>query len=171
MTTELTTEKAKHQYCKEALEYKTDIEWRFIGLGERLYKIKQERLYEAGWSSWDEFEMELKMSPATVSKLLRIYEIFILRYRFTPKQIATAGGWSSVAELLPSIKEDTPRERAKELLELVTDQSRLDLRKTLHEHKTGVDMAKCKHKPDDYYILKIYRCCGDREVIEDTRKK
>jgi hypothetical protein len=164
---ELTTEREKHQYCKETLEYKTDIEWRFVGLGERLYKIKQERMFEAGWSSWEEFEMELKMSPATVSKLLRIYEIFILKYSFTPKQIAETGGWSVVAELLPSIGENATKARIKELFAVATSQSRSDLRKTLLEAKTGIDMTKCKHM--DSYTIKICRTCGDRELIEDSR--
>jgi hypothetical protein len=168
MTTEL-TEKEKHQYCKDALDFKTDIEWRFIGLGERLFRIKQERLFEAGWTSWEEFEMELKMSPATVSKLLRIYEIFVLKHNFTPKQIASAGGWSVVAELLPAIAPDAPRSRLKELLGIAEEQSRPDLRRTLLEAKTGIDMRKCTHK--DYYVIKICRGCGDRWTIEDTRKQ
>lgn len=159
------SETKKNEYCNGAIKLKIDIERDFIVLGEMLYRIKKEQMFEAGWSSWEEFEMELKLSSATISKIIRIYEIFCLRYSFTAKVLAEAGGWSSIAEVLPVINEDTTRKRAEELLDICTTQSRTDVRRTIQEAKTGVDMTKCKHL--DTYTLQICRDCGERIRLEE----
>ena len=161
---QLTTETQKNNFCKSALLVKRDIEFSFLQLGEMLHRIKKESLFEAGWSSWEEYEMELKMSSATISKIMRIYEIFVLRYSFTPKLLAEAGGWSMVAEILPVISETTPRQRVEELLDNCINQSRTDVRRTIQEARSGIEMKDCKH---DFYTIRVCRICGLREKIYD----
>lgn len=161
------TENQKHNYCKSALLLKRDIEFTFLQLGEMLHKIKQDRLFEAGWSSWDEYEMELKMSSGTISKLIRIYELFVLCHKFTPKQIAGAGGWSVVAELLPVVAETTPHARVEELLGICAEQTRTDLRRTVTEVKRG---SPCSHAKTHRLILEICDDCGYKtRIIEDEK--
>ena len=154
------TENQKHNFCNDAIIAKRNIEWKFLEFGAMLHKIKAERYYEAGWSSWEEFEMELKMSSATISKLLRIYETFVLRYEFKPQELAHVGGWSVVAEFLPLVKEDTPKKEIVGWLSGAKEQTRADIRRTITEKKTGVSMATCKHK--DTYTITICRDCGER---------
>lgn len=161
MNNEITpfSEKKRHEFCLEALDLKKNIECDFLELGMLLYKIKEERYYEAGWSSWEEYVMELKMSESSISRLIRIYQIFILRFKFAPAQLAPIG-WTNVAELLPQIKETTPRNDVHGWLDEMADLSRSDLRRTITERKKGVSMDDCKHK--DTYTIKICRDCGDR---------
>lgn len=160
------TEKKKHDICVEAIEAKKDIEWKFLDLGRMLYEIKAERLYEAGWDSWDLYCMDLKLSEGTISKLFRIYEVFVLHYKVEPERLAAAGGWSSVAEILPLVDpETTPKSEVNRLLGIVSDQPRKDARATLREEKMG---APCKHKHTHRLVLEI--CddgCGQRWRIEE----
>lgn len=157
------SESQKHNLCKSALLLKRDIEVSFLQLGELLYKIKTGNLFEAGWESWEEYEMEFRMPPSTISRLIRIYEVFRLRYSFPQAELADIG-WSGLAEILPVLPPETPRARAEELMGQVAVQSRTDLRRTIKEAKTGIDMSKCKHK--DTYTLRICRDCGER-IRED----
>ncbi|HEC30460.1 MAG TPA: hypothetical protein ENI66_00400, partial [Candidatus Yonathbacteria bacterium] len=74
MKNELIKEQDKHKFCNVAIAFKGDLEWKYIELGAMLYRIRKERLYEAGWSSWDEYTMEFKLSKSSISRLLRVYE-------------------------------------------------------------------------------------------------
>lgn len=154
------SEEKRHGFCLKAIELKKDIESRFLELGGFLHEIKENRDYEAGWSSWEEYTMELKMSKATISKLIRIYQIFILKFKFSPAKLANLGGWSVVAEMLPQIKENTPRSDVQDWLGEMVDLPRSDVRRAIIERKTGVSMNDCKH--EDTYTIKICRDCGDR---------
>ena len=166
MTTEL-TEAKKHAYCQKAMELKKDIEWKFLDLGKMLFDIKRELMFEAGWSSWEEYCMELKLSAATISKLLHIYEVFVVFYGIKPEQLAEAGGWSSVAELLPLVKpETTPRSEVTRLLGIVIKQPRTEARKTIGDEIRG---APCKHKQTRLLLLEICEDgCNERWNVTDN---
>lgn len=162
------TETQKHNVCKSALLLKQDIEHSFLHLGEMLHQIKTDSLFLAGWSSWEEYEMELKMSSATISKLIRIYEVFVLKYKFKSLQLAEVGGWSVVAEILPVVSETTSKQRVEELLGLCAEQNRTDLRKSVKEEQRG---SPCKHLHRHKLILSICDNCGDKErLYEDPTK-
>lgn len=156
------SENEKNSFCKRAIAAKNDIEFRFVNLGAMLYKIKEEHLYEAGWTSWEDYAQELKMSPSSISRLIRIYEVFILRYKFAISQLANIG-WTNLAELLPDVQEDTKKEKVQEWLGQAAELTNTDLRRTITERRKGVDMAKCLHK--NSYTIKICPDCGDRRRI------
>ncbi len=156
------SEQQKHNLCKSALLLKRDIEVSFLQLGELLYKIKNETLFEAGWESWEEYEMEFRMPSSTISRLIRIYEVFRLRYSFPQAELAEIG-WSGLAEILPILPPEASKSRAEELMGQVAVQSRSDLRRTIKEAKTGISMSKCKHP--NAYVIKVCPDCGDREKI------
>ena len=163
MKNEIVKEEHKHGICIAAIEMKNSIEGRFLKLGQMLYLIKTQRLHEAGWDSWEDFEMELKLPASTVSRLIRLYEIFELRFKIAPAQIAKAGGWTVVAEFLPDISEDTKRGEVEGWMDEAALMPRTDLRRTIVERRKGTDMTKCSHK--DTYQLKVCRDCGDRWKI------
>lgn len=154
-------------YCNQTLRLKKDIEGSFVMLGEYLHTIKENQLYEPQWSSFEEFCFELKMSSNMVNKLMMIYKTFILGYGFTQEQIATAGGWSVIAEVLPQI--DSKKSALKWLASCAT-LTRSDLRKELLEAKTGIPMKQCEHK--DTYTVEICRNCGQsHEVFPSEQTK
>lgn len=149
-------------YCNDALLLKDTIEVSFLSLGERLYNIRERKMYEGQWSSFSEYVMEFKnISEGTASKLINIYQKFVITYGIEPRQIAGAGGWSVIAETLPLVKS---KDDAIHWLEQSTLLSRSDLRRTIQEAKTGVDMADCKH--EDTYTIEVCRICGVRHTVE-----
>jgi len=158
------SEKENYDFCQQTIELKEDIENQFLVLGQRLLQIREKRLYEAGYETFDLFSMELKMSGSTISKLINIYALFILKYGFEKKKLTQAGGWTVVAEVLPLIK---TKEDAKYWLNKASLYSRQDLRIALTEKKTGVDQVKCKHK--DSYTITICRTCALRQKIDEAK--
>ena len=147
-------------YCNKAIEIKKDIEINFITLAEYLYNIKEHNLFEPQWDSFVEFSMELKMSSNMINKLVQMYKTLVLGYGITFDEIATAGGWSAVKEVLPAI---TSKSEAVKWLGKAGTLTRSDIRKELIERKTGVSMSKCKHV--NTYLLEICKDCGDKHQV------
>ena len=146
------------QYCQNTLAFKDNIERDFLELGERLYNIRENALYEPQWASFGEFCMEMRnLSPASVSKLINVYKRFEVDYKIPKKLITDAGGWTLVADLLPVV---SSRKEAMDWLDEASVLTRSDLHKRILEKKSGVDMSKCKHV--DTYSITICRDCGER---------
>lgn len=161
-------EHKNYQFCQDTIQLKEDIEGHFLELGHRLYKINNDRLYESGYESFDEYCLELKMSRGTISKLINIYSLFILKYEFDNKQLAGVGGWTVIAEVLPLIK---TKKDASYWLEKASLFSRRDLRIAITESKTGIDQYKCKH--NDSFSINICNKCGYKTRLyekEQTKK-
>jgi hypothetical protein len=154
------SEERRHDLCLIAIGLKKNIEVSFLELGGALHEIKERRHYEAGWSSWEEYLLELKISQSMVSRLIRIYEVFVLKYEFAPRQIAEAGGWTTVAQLLPEIKEDTPKLRVNTWLTEMIGLTRSDALGAIKDRKRGYTAEECE--PHDTYTIKICRKCGER---------
>lgn len=155
-------EAKKHEYCKTALSMEADARLLYLKLGERLYNIRQERLYEPAWSDWHEFCMEFRdLSIASISKMIAVYETFILKHGYKPQELAKAGGWSKLYELTVHIKS---KKDAEHWLGLAESQPRGALREFLLEAKTGVDIRDCKHKKT--YTIEVCEDCGRRVLTE-----
>lgn len=158
--------KGRTGFCMETLELKLTLEKDFVELGRRLFKIKSDGLWQGGWESWPEYLQEIKLKDSTASRLIRIYEQFVLQCGFAPAQIAKAGGWTVLAETLPMIKS---REDAVYWFEVASGmRNRTDLRRTLHEEKHGTNMMTCEHK--DTFTIQICRTCGLRTREYDEEK-
>lgn len=161
------TERQKHSICQDAIELKKDIEVDFWTLGKMLFEIKEGKLWVAGWDSWEEYCMEFKFanSDATISKLTRLHSVLVLEHKIPPARLAEAGGWSSLAEVLPMIKDDTSTKKVNELLEIAIKQPRKHLRTTIREMKRG---EPCKHKKKRLLLLDICEDgCGERWSVTD----
>lgn len=162
------TEKRKHDICQSAIRMKQSIEEDFLTLGKMLYEIKTQELWRAGWDSWDEYAMEFRFSGPTISKLQRIHEVLVMQYKIEPAKLAAAGGWSSVAEILPLIDpETTPTTRVRELLGLATEQTRKDFRATVFEIKKG---HPCKHPNRRRVVIDMCLTCPDRIVVDNGKE-
>lgn len=144
-------------YCEKAIELKKNIEGSFLDLGELLYNIKEHRMYEPQWSSFEEYCFELKMSSNVIYKLIQIYKTFIIGYGFTHSEVITAGGFSLLQDILPVIK---TKKDAMEWLKKSEVLTRSDLRKEIKEQKTGISMTSCKHP--ETYTVEICKHCNER---------
>jgi len=149
---------AKHQFCIKTLELKDQIEGGFLELGQRLGRIKRSLMYEPHWSSWEEYLMELGISNSMASRLINIYERFVVDWKIAPAKLVAAGGWTVVAKILPRV---TDRQDALEWLSKAKTLSRTDLGRELAEEETGLQQSDCKH-PDAFLL----RCCPDCQLKE-----
>lgn len=147
-----------YNYCQQTIALKSKIEQNYLELCARLWKIRSERLFEGQYAEWELFLEELKITPSVASRLVKIYEVFVIQQGFSQEELEKAGGWSVVAELLPVA---TDKKASKELLELASTYTRQHLR----EHVLSLKIAPeshvdCKHR--DYYDLRICRDCGEK---------
>jgi len=158
--TKLTSVK-KQQYCEKAVLLEEAGRAMYLTLGEMLFNIRSERLYEPFWDSWQEYTMEFKdLSGASISKLITVYEVFVIKYGFSIEELARAGGWTKLYKIAISSK---TREEANDLLEAAKTLTRKDLEATLRELETGIDMSKCLHP--DAILVRICPDCGDKHRI------
>ena len=151
----------KKEVCDEAIELKKTIETHFLALGEKLLIIKQNSLYAPLYDTWLLFLDEMRMSESMASRLMGIYEKFILEYRIAPAQVIEAGN-ANMQEILPHANTE---KKAKELVHLAETLTRQHLREELKELKSGREMGDCAH--NNSYIIKIKVCrgCGSKERV------
>jgi hypothetical protein len=129
--------------CNKALALKHDIEKSFLALGKLLHEIKEKRLFEEGFESWGEFLMEMRMSESMSSKLITIYQRFILELQITPKRIAEAGGWTVVYDLVPLAKD---KESAEDWLDRAGSMTRSDIKKEAMVARGLPEPKDCEHE-------------------------
>lgn len=158
--------KVNFTYCEETIRMKDELELSYLKLAERLHRIHLNRMYLPNFETFDDFLEEIKISKATASKMINIYLTFVVKYKIEDKKLALAGGWSVVAETLPYI---TSKTAALDWLVKCKHLTRADLRKSLLEKKTGIDMRDCDHEDEEK--ITFYKCkrCGNthREYDEN----
>lgn len=153
----------RHNYLRETIGLKDELEKGFLVLAERLKKIRDEILYEGNYDSFEDFIAELDMSRSTCYKLIAVYEKFILLGELDPQEVAKRG-WGNLSMFSNMIG---TKEKAREVFELVSPLSRSDAIKTLHEMKTGIAMATCSHADlEDIHFTECRQCHERIKVYE-----
>lgn len=158
------SEDENKKYCDSTLELEKGARMVYLMLGERMYTIREQRLYEPFWDTWTEYCMEFKdLSTSAISKIISVYEVFILEYKFTPEELANSGGWTKLYDILKHVHS---KKDALKWLEMAETHSRQDLGKFLIEEETGVSMHECKHTKT--YVVRICEDCGERTEVFET---
>lgn len=149
------TDQNKKEYCDKTVALEEGARTVYMMLAERLHNIKTDRLYEPYWGSWHEFTMEFKdLSPASISKMISVYDLFVLQYKFKPAELTKAGGWTKLYQMMKHIHS---KKDAEKWLEKASVLSRQDLEKEIVISKTGIEMSECAHK--DTYLVRVCRDC------------
>lgn len=144
-------------FCNEAIAIKNKIEKNFLELGSYLYTIRTQKLYEGQWENFAYFLMEMNLTESTASKIISVFEKYVLEYNIPDNEIIEAGGWTKLYTTLPLV---SSQEDAKYWIGQSKVLTQKDLSKTIIERKSGVEMAECKHK--NTYQVTICKDCGDR---------
>jgi len=155
---------SKYNYCVEVVELKNKIEVAFLTLGEMLYQIRTNSLFEGSWETFADYLEEIKMSESVASRLITVYSKMILEYKISPDLIAKAGGWSNAYEI---VKLSKNKEETEKWLEDSSSKMAKDIKIAIREAKTGVSQETCKHY--DTYLLRICRKCGDKETVHEEK--
>lgn len=154
-------------YCNEALAFEKELSTQFLKLGLYLYTIQEENLFSPQWDSFNDYCQEFKsLSQPSISKLIGIYQTFLITYGYPKERIGAIGGWANLAETLPMIHS---AEDADKWLHLAETLHRGDLRREIAEAKTGKNMKDCLHT--DFYELRICRTCHDRYRVADSQSE
>lgn len=155
-----------HKYCEETKELKDSLEGAFLELGERLMKIRNGRLYHPQHDSFESYVEDIKMSLPNASKLITVYEKFVLQFGFSQREITDFGGWSRVYEVH---RLTATRAEAEAFLFDRKHLSLGDLRKEVYEKNTGILESECDHK--NGYTMFICRSCGHKHVVFDEKEE
>lgn len=145
-------------FLEETIQLKNSLEESFIHLGERMLRIRDERLYEGKYENFEEFLGELKISPATASKMINIYQTFVLKFEFSRQELIEAGGWTGLYKISSLCK---TKDEAKEWVKKAKELSSEDLDIVVREEKSGVAQYECPHNEETYTIM-VCKKCGDK---------
>lgn len=149
-------------FCTRTIAFKHFIETQWIELAGQLKEIRDKGLYQGRWDSFEDFltDPTMGMDKGTASKMITIFEKFILDYHIHESKIAQVGGWSKVAEILPAVKD---KKSAEDWLEKAASLSKADLRKEINEEKNPESIG-CKHKNSYKVVMCCCRDCGNKEI-------
>lgn len=145
---------SNHQYLEETIALRQHLEGGFIILAERLKKIRDHRIYDPEHENFGGFLREIRISESSASKLIGVYEKFVLLGGIPADEVAKVG-WTNISLALPAIHN---KETAVELFHRFAPLDRTDALRTWHEIKTGIDMVECPH--DEVRVLHVCRKCG-----------
>lgn len=155
-------------YCRRAIALKGRIETEFLGLGEMLQNIHDNKMFIGIFDSFEEFCAEMDFSESRASKLISVYQYFIKELNIEPLSLIRAGGYENLY-LLSTLAQTKENQRAfvDETLTTLGTPTIGGRQKLLRQMKKGVDEATCECT--DCYQLKICRACGtSQRVYEQT---
>lgn len=123
-------EEQNHAYCDDTLQLKASLELHFLEIGKRLMEIRDGQLYRPYWDTFEEYLMEMKLTAPTASKIITVYDKFVLQYKIPQKKLAAAGGWSMLYEIVPV---STSKQAATQWVEKAAEHPQYELRAEIRE--------------------------------------
>lgn len=150
------------EFCAHTIAFKHFIETQWLDLAGQLKQIRDKELYLGRWDNFEDFLLDptMGMDKGTASKMITIFEKFILEYKIKESKIAQVGGWSKVAEILPVVKD---KKSAEEWLENAASLSKTDLRQQIKEERNPESIS-CKHKNTYKVVMCCCRDCNNKEI-------
>lgn len=146
-----------YEYCQKTTELKASLESGFIVLGERLKKIRDERLYlpvhEAFYAYCEE---ELKISEPCATKMILVYSRLIEEWGISPEKVVAMGGYNKAYTLSQKSKD---KEDFLALMEKCQTADGFvatsEMNKIIADHEGG---GVCPHS--DTYLVRICKACN-----------
>lgn len=156
--------KNNFEFCQATIALKSNLEQNFIELAGRLKKIQDERMYEPNFDTFTDFLKEINIQGSVATRLIQIYDLFILQFKFPVKQLVEAGGWTKLSEIRAVCK--TKKDAVKWMKVALTNP------KQAVREMVELELSGEKELPNtcnDYYIIKICRDSKAKYVLADTR--
>lgn len=92
-------------FLRETIDLVKSIETRFIELGARLYKIREEKLWIELYDSYPEFLDATHINPGLASMLASVYKNYVIDGHLEPERLAGIG-YSNLYQAIPLIGAD-----------------------------------------------------------------
>lgn len=145
-------------YCDATIALAKKIGNSFMELAMRLHNIRSRALWQDSWDSWEEFVCHLDISQATASKLIKVYEHYVIDHGIEKSVLADAP-WSNLYELMPTAT-------TKELAVGAVEKSKLLRREEVREEAREAKHGKCNHEDEfEVHIMQCRRCGARRSLV------
>lgn len=148
------TQPESTNFLSETISLVHQIESRFMELGARLYKVRNEKLWQEKYADYEEFLEIAGISPSVASILVKVYETYILVGGMTQQKLEGVA-YSKLYEAIPLLgKEDIETVVAKATL-----LTRSEIKDEVREEKHG----ECAHEEH------IMICADCKKRIYETK--
>jgi hypothetical protein len=142
------------EFLRETVYLVRNIETQFIELAMRLSKIRGQHMWKSGgYESFDEYLESAKISKGNASKLISVYENYLLPGKLEPKQLDGAS-YTTLYEAIPLIEEHG----VTKVVEMVRTLTRSEIQDEIREDKHGV----CRHEET------IHICASCRKRVNEV---
>jgi len=126
------SEITNNQFVRSTIELVKAIETRFLELGARLYKIREERLWEGSYDTFNDFLEEINLSKGNASILSSVHENYVLDGHVEIENLAGIP-YSRLYEAIPLIE----KEGVTSALVKATTLTRAEIKDEVREQKLG----------------------------------
>lgn len=92
-------------FIQETKQLVKRIETQFFELGARLYKIKEEKLWDGIYDNYTEFLDDAKINPSLASMLTAIHRTYVIENNVAQDSLAGIG-YSNLYEAIPLVESD-----------------------------------------------------------------
>ena len=153
----LSGEQQQHEFLEETMELSVQSSVAQIILAARLYRIREEKLWLAGYDSFDDYCMNLKLyNSGTISKLITVYKKYILDYQIPADKVAEVG-YTVLYKAHNVIKS---KEDAEEFVDNAIIWTGSDINREIASRKSGKDIDECSH--ENTILVRLCKDCGQR---------
>lgn len=150
------------ELCQKGLDMMRVLKKASLELGRILMEIRDTQAFSSQWESFADYLAEEKfMSEANASKLITVYNRFIIKMK-EPYERVAAIDWTVAYELHRLFKDDN---ELKDAFDNATILNTSHLRQMITEKRTGITQETCLHS--DTYTIRVCKICGQREKIYD----
>lgn len=120
------------EYLRETIDLVKSIETRFLELAARLYRIKENALWNNSYDSYTDFLDAAHINPGHASILTKIHQYYVIDGKKSQKQLAGIG-YSNLYESIPLIE----REGVDTALAKASTLTRAEIKDEVREQKHG----------------------------------
>lgn len=152
----LLNEEESYEFCEDTKKLARGLKTGFILLAERLHRISKQKLYKPTYEHFYEYCDEIEMREDTASRLVNIYETFVLQHKMPIEEIKEV----DYSKLYIIKKVADTKETARHWVEEAKVLTYRDLKKRVAEFTTGVDQMTCSH--GNTYLVRCCRECGEK---------
>lgn len=164
------SEEKQYEFCQDAVQLARGLKVGLMMLAEKLYRIERQKLYKSQYEHFYMFCDEIEMNTATASRLINVYEKFVMQNQIAFDDIKNL----EYTKLYEIKKVADTKEVAMHWINQINApevENRLTLsalKIELKKLELGMEDEKCDH--GNTYLVRCCRDCGEKwEEFPDTK--
>lgn len=134
-------------FLRDTIDLVRQIETRFLELGARLYQIREHKLWEETYDSFQEFLDSAKISKGNASMLAAIHKAYVIDGGVSHEKLAQVG-YSNLYAAIPLLESEDVETVVNKAKLLTRDEIKQEVREEKHgecEHKETVVICSTCH--------------------------